>query len=92
MSLKTPLATLQVSAEVLENEASGERQKKYARIMRSELGRLDKHVHQLLETSVLDYGKSKAVVPIRVKAVLDRVVEPFVLCQGFNGMKNQPDR
>jgi two-component system phosphate regulon sensor histidine kinase PhoR len=80
---KTPLATLQVSAEVLENEASGERQKKYARIMRSELGRLDKHVHQLLETSVLDYDKTKAVVPIRVKAVLDRVAEPFRALPGI---------
>jgi len=53
---KTPLATLQVSAEVLES-ANGERQKKYASIMKEELKRLEKHVHQLLETSALEAEK-----------------------------------
>ena len=53
---KTPLATLQVSAEVLES-ASGDRQKKYASIMQEELKRLEKHVHQLLETSALEAEK-----------------------------------
>ena len=53
---KTPLATLQVSAEVLE-KATGERQKKYASIMKDELKRLEKHVHQLLETSLLEAEK-----------------------------------
>ncbi len=51
---KTPLATLQVSTEVLKKEAANERQKRYAEIMGQELARLEKHVHQLLETSVAD--------------------------------------
>ncbi|MFT7197846.1 MAG: two-component system phosphate regulon sensor histidine kinase PhoR [Marinoscillum sp.] len=51
---KTPLATLQVSTEVLKKEATNERQRRYAEIMGQELSRLEKHVHQLLETSVAD--------------------------------------
>lgn len=74
---KTPLATLQVSAEVLQKEASGERQKKYASIMKSELSRLEQHVHQLLETSLLDYSANKKESHFQPKAILDRLPEKF---------------
>lgn len=52
---KTPLATLQVSAEVLGNEVKEPRQQKYTEIIKSELVRLEQHVHQLLKTSMLDH-------------------------------------
>jgi len=72
---KTPLATLQVSADVLES-ASGERQKKYAGIMRDELKRLEKHVHQLLETSVLERDQYKQEV-FNIQPILDQLAEKF---------------
>ncbi|MEQ8470083.1 MAG: HAMP domain-containing sensor histidine kinase [Marinoscillum sp.] len=74
---KTPLATLQVSAEVLQNEVKEARQQKYTAIIRAELSRLEQHVHQLLETSVLDHEKSLQKKPVRVKEIANRVIKKF---------------
>lgn len=79
---KTPLATLQVSAEVLEN-ASGDRQKKYASIMQEELKRLEKHVHQLLETSLLEDEKHKKEL-FYVLPILNQLHEKFAKNTGKN--------
>ncbi len=57
---KTPLATLQVSAEVLGQEVKEPRQVRYTEIIKSELSRLEQHVHQLLKTSALDHQAMKS--------------------------------
>ncbi len=73
---KTPLATLQVSAEVLGNEVKEPRQKRYTEIIRSELGRLEQHVHQLLKTSMLDHHQLKDEA-IAVAEKLETLQEKF---------------
>lgn len=78
---KTPLATLQVSAEVLES-ATGERQKKYAQIMKSELQRLEKHVQQLLETSRMDHNDEQKQQLFDAQRILQGLVDKFLLKEG----------
>lgn len=74
---KTPLATLQVSAEVLANDAIDSRQQKYASIIRSELTRLERHVQQLLETSVLDHGLKRTYERVEVLGLVKSLTEKF---------------
>ena len=69
---KTPLATLQVSADVLSQEANNDRQKRYADIVKQELSRMELHVHQLLETSVLDRLEDKKEKINLLRALLDQ--------------------
>ncbi len=69
---KTPLATLQVSTEVLSQEAVSDRQKRYADIVKQELSRMEVHVNQLLETSLLDHQEPrKESIPV-LRALLDQ--------------------
>lgn len=79
---KTPLATLQVSAEVLQNEVKEPRQQKYTEIIRAELTRLEQHVHQLLETSVLDHEKSLKKEEIIVREIGEKVIRKFESVDG----------
>lgn len=75
---KTPLATLQVSAEVLVNESSSARQRKYAEIALAEVDRLQQHVRQLLETSLLDHEKTgKNAVRFNATDVVKGVLQRF---------------
>lgn len=53
---KTPLATLQVSADMLTRESTDLRLRKYAQIVQSETRRLHQHVDQMLEVSLADGG------------------------------------
>ncbi|MFY0605620.1 MAG: HAMP domain-containing histidine kinase [Cyclobacteriaceae bacterium] len=69
---KTPLATLQVSADVLSQEAQSDRQRRYTDIVKQELSRMELHVHQLLETSVLDRQQDKKEKIVLLKALIDQ--------------------
>lgn len=75
---KTPLSTLQISAEVLAQESTNDRQKNYAEIIRSETERLQQHINQLLETARLDEGQKPTVktrinVNSTINLLLDRI-------------------
>lgn len=75
---KTPLATLQVSSDVLVKEAGSERLKRYAGIIREETDRLQKHVWQLLETSLLDHvSRPQKQERIAVLGAIQAVVERY---------------
>src|SRR5690606_9249642 len=75
---KTPLATLQVRAEALVNESSSARQLKYAEIALAEVDRLQQHVRQLLETSLLDHEKTgKNAVRFNATDVVKGVLQRF---------------
>ncbi|HCX25070.1 MAG: hypothetical protein CMB80_06435 [Flammeovirgaceae bacterium] len=73
---KTPLATLQVSADVLGQEVKEPRQVRYTEIIKSELSRLEQHVHQLLKTSVLDHQVLKAEL-IDASPTINNLKEKF---------------
>lgn len=74
---KTPLATLILSSEVLKSEASSDRGKKYAEIIKSESLRLQSHVTRFLETTSLDFKNIKPKVKIDVHHAITEVADRF---------------
>jgi two-component system phosphate regulon sensor histidine kinase PhoR len=55
--LKTPLATLRLSAEAIKKGDDPSRVSRYAQIIDQETRRLEKQVEQILEASIMEHGK-----------------------------------
>ncbi len=76
--LKTPLATLKLSAEVIGQEVTSERGKKYASIVAQESEKLQKQVSTILENALNETGTSQEKPSaIDIHAVLAETVDRF---------------
>ncbi|RED98819.1 sensor histidine kinase [Marinoscillum furvescens] len=70
---KTPLTTLQVAAGYVDRQAQeGSKMEKYAAVMRSELARLEQHVHRLLQTAQLEGERKEHVELIAIRELIER--------------------
>ncbi|MEP0367839.1 MAG: HAMP domain-containing sensor histidine kinase [Cyclobacteriaceae bacterium] len=74
---KTPLSTLMLSAEVLENEIRSEKGKRYAQIIKDESLRLQQHVSRFLDTTSIEHGAKTKKMPVDVDAAIREVADRF---------------
>ena len=75
--LKTPLATLKLTSEALQAQENPEKAKKYANIIEQETSRLDRHVEQVLSSSLLDEEAILIRNRLHVEAFLAGLFEAF---------------
>jgi len=85
--LKTPLATLKLAAEVIMQNSSPEKSKKYAQIVGQETARLEAQVGQILDTSMVEHSEGAILEKIEMSAFCSGLVEKFQLeyeCVSWN--------
>lgn len=75
--LKTPLATLKLSAEAILKNGDPAKTAKYASIIDQETRRLEQHVNQILSSSLVENSASKSLVTIQLDAWLVDQLERF---------------
>lgn len=75
--LKTPLATLKLSAEALQQQPTAEKSDRYARIILEETERLEQHVEKVLTTSILDKGGRLEKQLIDLDELISDLTEKF---------------
>ncbi len=75
--LKTPLATLKLSAEALQNGGSVDKTERYAQIILEETERLEHHVNKVLTTSILDVRSKVDFQKVELNEMLEELVSKF---------------
>ena len=79
--LKTPLATLKIASEVFENDENDmpPKLRQYSQVMAQETKKLEKHVNQLLRTSLLENKSALHKEKLDLGAIIKQVITEFRL-------------
>jgi len=77
--LKTPLATLKLAAEVIQQNPSAGKSKQYAQIVGQETARLETQVEQILDTSMVEHSEGAILEKIEMSVFCSELVEKFQL-------------
>lgn len=96
--LKTPLATIGIAAEALQNPAQEpplEKVRRYAGIIKEESERLNMQVNRVLQTAEFRHKAKLALTPLSVQQLLDGLVSQFSFRmekQGATFITQLPDK
>lgn len=79
--LKTPLATLKIASEVFQSDGKDAppRLRQYSQVMAQETNKLEKHVNQLLRTSLLENKSALNKEKLDLASIIQQVIAEFRL-------------
>jgi signal transduction histidine kinase len=93
--LKTPLTSMMVVSELLEDEKDPEKRRQFTEIINTQCERMSWLVQTLLKLSKLDAGTIELnCVPLSIKEIVDNSLEPFLITLDLKNItvkKNVPD-